>query len=80
MWSPMRTKRDVSDKTAEPSQGDDAKQEEETKIGLEHIIEDEISADQQEDEDNVDKRDASADASRLEPAHVLPPPHDVHPC
>ena len=77
----MRSKRDVSDKTTESDRKDDNNNlENVAKLDLEQIIETEIEEVQMSD-DEVDKRDAdaSADASRLNSAHVLPPPHDVPP-
>ena len=72
----MRTKRDVSDETAKSMEGD-LKQEDVAKVDLVQIVEEEVNGDMKND--NVDKRDAAAEASRLDHPHVLPPPHDIPP-
>ena len=76
----MRSKRDVSAEIAESESDreDDNQLENVAKVDLEQIIEKEIEEVQMAG-DEVDKRDAAADASRLSSAHVLPPPHDVPP-
>ena len=76
VWSPVRSKRDVSDQTTDLHSAKD-----ESKNDLVKIVEEELSADSvEEDEESVkDKRDALPAASRLDHHHVLPPPHDVPP-
>ena len=77
VWNPMRSKRDVSDESDESLEDDLNKEQVVKKVDLEKIVEEEINEDQ--NSDNVDKRDAAADASRLDHHHVLPPPHDIPP-
>ena len=57
---------------------EDEEDKSEGKVDLEQIVEKEINEDMASD--NVDKRDAAAEASRLDHVHhVLPPPHDIPP-
>jgi len=59
-------------------EADEDEDKSEAKVDLELIVEKEINEDMASD--NVDKRDAAAEASRLDHVHhVLPPPHDIPP-
>ena len=69
VWSPVRSKRDVSDQTTDLHSAKD-----ESKNDLVKIVEEELSADsvEEEEESVKDKRDALPSASRLDHHHVLP--------